>query len=100
MLFNCKATQEVVFLHVQHILPKGNAGGYYLRDAALYKFLGKFRVLKLVTDSHFVACAHQFCEVVFKGVVRETGHGNRTFFPIGFLGLNKPQNLYGGDCIV
>ena len=82
MLFNGEAAQEVVFLHVQHILSKGDTGRYNLRDAALYKFFGKFGVLQLVTDGHFVTCTHQFCEVVFKGVVREPGHSNRTLFPI------------------
>ena len=82
MLFNGKAAQEVVFFHIQHILSKGDTGRYNLRDAALYKFFGKFGVLQLVTDGHFVACAHQFCEVVFKGVVREPCHCHGPLFPI------------------
>ena len=100
MLFNGKAAQKVVFLHVQHILSEGYTGSNNFRYAALYKFFCKFRVFQLVTDGHFIAGTDQFCEVVFKGMVREPGHCHGPLFPIGFFGLNQPQNLYGSDCIV
>ena len=100
VLFQGEAAEEVVFLGLQHILPKGDAGGYDFRNAALDQFLGKLGVFQLVADGHFIAGPHQFGEVILQGVMGEAGHGHGAFVSVGFLGLNQAQDPYGGDGVV
>ena len=100
VLFHRDAAEVVVLLLLQHALAKGNARRNNLSDTAFDQFFGKFRVLQLVADGHFVAGAHQFGEVGFDGMVRESGHGNGAFVPVALLGLDQAQDAGGRNGIV
>ena len=66
--------QEVVLATVQDIVAHGYARRHQLRNAALHQFLGEFRVLQLVANSHAIASADEARQVRIEGVVGETCH--------------------------
>ena len=100
ILFNGEAAEVVVLLDLQHILPKGDTRRNNLCHTALHQFFSKFGVLQLVAHGHFEASAHQFGEIIFQGVMGETGHGHRAFVSVGLFGLYQAQHPHGRDGIV
>ena len=100
ILFKHQPAEEIVFLHLQHVFPKGNARRYNFRNAALDQFLGKLGVFQLVADGHFESGPNQFGEVILQGVMRKTSHSHRSFFPVGFLSLDQAQHPGGRNGIV
>ena len=93
VLVEGQAGEEVVLLLVQKLVVEGDARRDQFRDTPFYKLLGEFGILQLVADSHLVARPDKLRKIDVQGVVRESGHLDVAFVPVGFPGLDDAQDL-------
>ena len=68
--------KEIVLLVVEDVVGHGDTWRHKLRDASLDKFLGKLRILKLVTDGHSLACPDKFRQIGIEGMIGKSCHGS------------------------
>ena len=69
--------KEVVLLVIQYIVIDGNTRCHKLGYSALHKFLGKLRVLELVTNGNPASGPYQFGQIGIEGVEWESRHLKR-----------------------
>ena len=86
-------SQEIVFLVRKHIVVDSHPRSNQFRNATLHQFLGELRVFQLVTNSHTLACPHQFRQIGVKRMEREARHFHMLGLSVGTLGKGNPQYL-------
>ena len=93
VLLEGQASKEVVFLLVEKLIVEGDSRGDEFSDSALDKLFGKFRILKLVADSHLVPGTDEFGEVDVDRMMREACHLDVALFAVGLLCQHKSEHL-------
>ena len=91
--------KEVVFAVVEHVAVDGHARRHQFGDAALHQFLGEFRILKLLADSHTLAGAHESWQIGVKSVVGKSRQLDVLTRTVGTLGERDAQDFRRGDGI-
>ena len=89
----------MLFLFKKLLIESDTRGNKFC-NSTFYDAFCQLRILKLITDSYFVACAHQFGKICLQRMVRKSRHRDSTRCRAGALCKDDAEHLAGGQGII